>query len=144
MNRAGVVLGVDDGHRGAGQTGEILGPADVGQGIVVLEVMFEGDRIGHLAALHELQDGIVDTAVNGLVELFGEQEAGDDMDFFVVDEEGAEKRLLGLVVMGKRAKRDVLFPLIRHLFHALIPPEKNEREGNTHPGGPSPSTTVDN
>ena len=131
VDRAGVVLGVDDGHRRADKAREILGAADIGKRLVVLEVVLEGDRIGDLAALDELEDGFVDAAVNGLEEMFGSQEPRDDMGLLVVDQQSAQKRLLGLVVVGKSAIGNALVPLGNYPLHVQYPPN-DHRTGRYH------------
>jgi hypothetical protein len=47
------------------------------------------------------------------------------MGFFVVDEKGAQKRLLGLVIMGKGAKSNALIPIGSHPIHAPNSPASN-------------------
>ena len=127
VDRAGVILGVDDGHRRADKAREILGAADVAERLVVLEIVLESDRVGELAALDELEDGLVDAAVDGLEEMFGPQEPRDDMGLLVVDQQGAQERLLGLVVVGKSAIGDALVPLVKHALHPRDPLRKLPR-----------------
>ena len=56
-----------------------------------------------LAGPHDLGDDLVDLAVDRLVEMLGQQEIGNAVERFVVDEDGAEQRLLRLDVLRGEA-----------------------------------------
>ena len=108
VDRAAVVPGIDDGDRGAGESGEVLRAADVGQGVVVLEPASQRDRGRDLPALDQLPAGLVDAPVNGLEEMPRLQKFEHAVGRFVVDEDGAEQRLFGLDVVGRLPVGDAL------------------------------------
>ena len=93
--------GVDDRDRRSREAREIRRPADLGQGLVVLEIGLQGDGIGDLPALDELENRPEDAPVHRLEEMLGQQEIGDPVDRCVVDEKGGEQGLLGLDVVGQ-------------------------------------------
>ncbi len=121
VDRPAVVLGVDDGHRRAGEPREVLGAADVGERLVVLEVVLERDRRGDLAALDEREHRLVDAPVHRLEEVSGLQERRDAVGHLVVDEHGPEQRLLGLEVVRQGPIRDGLVPFGRYALHRQAP-----------------------
>ncbi len=102
---APIILGVDDRDRGAGEPRQILRAADLGQGSVLVEQVFEGHRIGDLAALDQFADRGINAAVNGIAEMLGQQEFADPRIGGVADQQCAKQRLLGLVVIGREANR---------------------------------------
>ena len=99
VDRVAVVLGIDDGDDG-GQPRQILRAADLGQRAILVEQVLQGDRVGDLAALDQLADGLVDAPVDGIGEMLGPQELVDLVEGQVVGEDRAEQRHLGLVVVG--------------------------------------------
>ena len=103
VDGASIVLGVDDGHRRAREPGEILPAAGLGQRLVVLEVGLERHRVRDLSTLDHVQHGVIDSAVHGQEEVLRLQKGGDQMDGLVVDEKGAQKRLLGFKIARQRA-----------------------------------------
>ena len=52
-----------------------------------------------------LPHDLVDLAVDRLVEMLGREEVGDAIERLVVDEDGAEQRLLGLDVVRREPER---------------------------------------
>jgi len=102
VNGAAIVLGIENGDDRGGQAHEILCAADLGERAVLIEQILERHRIGDLAALDEARDGGEDAAVNGLGEMFGQQKFGDSVEGRIVDENGAQERLLGLDIARRR------------------------------------------
>ncbi len=94
-----VIGGVDDADHRGGQSDEVLRAADLAEGGVLVELTFEGHRVGDLAALDQRADGREDAAVERIEEVLGPQELVDAVEDLVVDQDRAQKRLLGLVVV---------------------------------------------
>ena len=59
----------------------------------------DGDRVGLLAGADDLGRDLVDLAVDALVEMLGFEEVRDAVERLVVDQDGAEQRLLGLDIV---------------------------------------------
>ena len=95
VDRATVILGVDDGRGLRRQAREILRHGDAAE-VAVPQEGLQRDRRRHLAGADQLRGDVVDA----LVDLFGEmirpEEIGDAIEGVVVDEDGAEQRLLRL------------------------------------------------
>jgi hypothetical protein len=101
VDRAAVMLGIDDRHRRFGEPRQILRAADLGKGAVLVEQILQRDRVGDLAAFDEPADRGIDAAVDGVAEMLRHQELGDPRMRRVVDEDRPEQRLLGLDVGGR-------------------------------------------
>ena len=86
--------------------------ADVGQGIVVLEIASQRDRRCDLPALDKLLTGFVDPPMNRLVEMLRFQKSEHAVGRFVVDEDGTEQCLFGFDVVGRFPVGDVLAPSV--------------------------------
>ena len=110
VDRAPVVLGIDDGDDGAGKPRQILRAAMLDQGRILVEQALQRQSIGDLAALDQLAGGLVDAAVQRVGEMIGPQELVDLVEDQVVGEDRAEQRHLGLVVVRRDARRDVAVP----------------------------------
>ena len=96
VDRAPVMLGVDDRHGRVDEMGEILRAADIGQRPVLVEQVFQRDRVGDQAALDQLADRGVDAPMHRIAEMFLQQELGDPVIGRIVDQHGAQQRLFGL------------------------------------------------
>src|SRR6185312_7037611 len=94
VDGAAVILGVDNGYHRGGKPREILRPADLLQRAILVEEIFQRDRIGELAALHQLGDRAEDAAMDAFGEMRRFQEFGDAVIGGVVDENRAQQRLL--------------------------------------------------
>ena len=103
VDRAAVVLGVDDGRRLRRQAGEIGGQIDVADGEVGRQEGLDGDRRGDLVGADELAGDLEDRLVHRLEEVLRLEEIGDPVEGFVVDQDGAEQRLLRLDVLWRGA-----------------------------------------
>ena len=103
IDGAAVVGGVDDGDGLGGQPREILRDRHVADLLVGRQEGLQRDRVGDLAHADELGGNLEDLAVQRLVEMQRFQEIGDAVEGVVVDEDGAEQRLLGLDVVGRLA-----------------------------------------
>ena len=120
VDGAAVIAGVDDGHGGAGEPRQVLRPAHVPKRLVVVEVMLERDRGGDLSALDQLGGRLIDAAVDALEEVLRREKRRNPVDRIVVDEDGAQQRLLGLDVVRERPvlRRAAFLPLDRaHGLH---------------------------
>ncbi len=62
------------------------------------------DRRRGLAGADDLAHDLVDLAMHRLVEMLGQQEIGDAIERLVVDEDGAQQRLLGFDVLRREPK----------------------------------------
>ncbi len=118
VDRAAVVLGIDDGGRFRRQAGEISGKVDVADGEVGRQEGLDGDRGRHLVGADELAGDLEDRLVHRFEEMLRLEEIGNAVEGFVVDQDGAKQRLfrlnvlrrgaIGLVgrVVGDRANRE--------------------------------------
>lgn len=113
IDGAAIVGGVDDGHSLDRQPHDILRHRHVPNLLVGRQEGFQCDRRRHLAHTDELGRHLIDLAVQRLVEMAGLEEVRDAVEGVVVDEDGAEQRLLGLDVVWrftiKRCFRDAEF-----------------------------------
>jgi hypothetical protein len=81
-----------------------LRPADLGKRTVLVEQVFQGDRVGDLTPIQKLADRRVDPAMHRIAEMLGAEKLDDPAIGRVVDQDGAQQRLLGLGV--RRRLRD--------------------------------------
>ena len=102
-----VVLGVDDGDDGVLEPRQIFRAAGLDQRRVLVEQIAQGEEVGDLAALDQRAGRLVDAAMHGIGEMLRPQELVDPVEDAVVGEDRAEQRLLGLVVVRRRARRAV-------------------------------------
>ena len=96
---AAVVGGVDHGGRFGGEAGEILAgvePADVDVG---RQEGLERDRRRDLAGADQVRGELIELLMDRLEEMLRLEEIGDPVERLVVDEDGAEQRLLRLDVL---------------------------------------------
>ncbi len=122
VDGAAVILGVDDRRRLGREAGEIGGQVDVADGQVARQEGLDGDRGGDLVGADELAGDLEDRLVHRLEEVLRFEKIGNAVEGFVVDQDGAEQRLLrlnvlrcgaiGLVgrVVGDRANRECHYP----------------------------------
>ena len=103
VDGAAVVGGVDDGDGLGGKAREIVRDRHVADLLVGRQEGLDRHRIGHLAHADELGRDLEDLAVQRLVEMRGLQEIRDAVEGVVVDEHGAEQRLLRLDVVRRLA-----------------------------------------
>ena len=101
MDGLGEVAGIDDGHHAGRQFEEIFRTPGLFQGRIMLEVMLQGQRAGDLALVDQLNRGLVNTAVHGLVEMVGLQELADHLIGAVVAEKSADQRRLRFHVVRR-------------------------------------------
>ena len=102
VDRAAVILGVDDGRRLGGEAREVLRHGQAAE-IVFAQERLQRDRRGDLAGANELRGDLEDAAMQLFVEMLGSQEVRDAIKCVVVDENRAQQGLFGLdVVRGQR------------------------------------------
>ena len=78
---------------------EVARPVQLAQGRVFLEQALERHRVGQLPAPDRLGAALEDPGVHRLEEMLGAQELAHPVIGVVVDQDGAEQRLLGLDVV---------------------------------------------
>ncbi len=103
VDGAAVIRGVDDGGRFGREPGEILAdrqPADVDIG---RQKRLERHRRRDLAGANQVRAQLVDLLVNRLEEMRRLEKIGDAVKRLVVDQDGAEQRLLGLDIVRRDA-----------------------------------------
>ena len=106
VDGAAVVARVDDGGGVGGEPAEVLRHGEAGvDRLGGLEEGLERDRRRLLARGDQLGGRLVDLLVQRIVEVVRLEEARDAVVRLVVDEDGAEQRLLGLQVVGRGAER---------------------------------------
>lgn len=109
------VLGrVDDGDCRAGKLGEVLDAADLGQGRILLEIVFQRGGAGQLASADQLAAGFEDAGVTVVGKMLGPQEVDDPVEGAVVRQDGAEELDLRLEIVRRAAQRQrIVVPLQR-------------------------------
>ena len=99
--------GIDHVHRRRRQAGEVGGAAGRLHVLVLLDVGLQRDRAHDLAALDQPRQRIEQLAVQGIGEVLRPQELGDALVGGVVDQDGAQQRLLRLEIVRRLAQADV-------------------------------------
>ena len=100
VDRAAILGGVDDGRGVGGEPAEILRHGHVRvDRLGVLEERLERDRRRRLAGVDQRRERLVDLPVQRIEEMIGRKKARDAVERLVVDEDGAEQRLLGFEVV---------------------------------------------
>ena len=97
---------------------EVARPVELAERLVLLEQHLEGHRVGQLAAADALRAAFVDPAVHRLEEMLRAQQLADPMVGLVVDQDGAEQRLLGLDIV--RLDAEVAGFVGRHGCHSSL------------------------
>ena len=104
VDGAAIFLGIDDGGGVGGETREVGRPADFLQRGVIVEIGLERHRRGQLAGADQGGRHLVDAGMDGFEEMLGRQEGRNAVAGLVVDQDGAQKRLFGLQIMGRGAE----------------------------------------
>ena len=104
VDRAAVVVGVDDRRRLEREPRQILLHGEAAAEVVLAEERLQRDRRGDLAGADQRAGDLVDAAMDFLDEMLGAQEIRDAVVGVVVDQDRADQRLLGLVVGGRDAR----------------------------------------
>ena len=102
VDRAAVILRIDDRRRLCRETRQILRHGDAAQ-IMLAEKGLERDGRGDLAGPDELGRHLEHAAVQFLREMLRLEEVGDAVEGIVVDEDRAQQRLLCLHMVGLHA-----------------------------------------
>ena len=100
---AAIVGGVDHGGGFGGEAGEILAgvePADVHVG---RQEGLERDRRRDLAGADQIRGELIDLLMDRLEEMLRLEKIGDPVERLVVDDDGAQQRLLRLDVLRRVA-----------------------------------------
>ena len=105
VDGAAVVLGVDDGRRFGGEPGQILADGQAGDVDVGRQEGLERDRRRDLAAADQAARKLVDLLMDRLEEVLRLEEVRDAVERLVVDEDGAQQRLLRLDIVRRRAEQ---------------------------------------
>ena len=61
-----------------------------------------------LAGLHDLGSRLVNTGVERIEKMVGKQKMRNSVERFIINEDGAEKRLFSLYVMWRSAEREIV------------------------------------
>ena len=96
LDDVAVVDGVDRGGRLVDEAGQVRRATDLLQRVVALQRLRDRDDVHRLAALIQLEDGLVDAAVRLAVEVLRAEEVRDLDHRVAVDQQGADNRLLCL------------------------------------------------
>jgi hypothetical protein len=99
VDRAPIVVRVDDALGRAGEAGEILRAVQLAQGFVLVERRFEQDVIRQVPGSDVPSHRCEDASVHRLVEVLCAEVCLDLGKCRVVDHDSAKKRLLGLDVV---------------------------------------------
>ncbi len=106
VDLAGEVARGDQRRRLFGQAGEVARAADRHHLGVGVEQRLQGDRRRRHAPVDELQDGIIDPAVERLEEVLAAELELDVLDQPVVDHQRAEQRRFRRDIVRQRRRRD--------------------------------------
>ena len=113
VDRAAIVLGIDDRCGFRGEAGEVLAhsqAADVHAGI---EKGLQRDRRCELAGADKVARKLVDLLMNRFEKMYRLEKVGNPVECLVVDEDRAQKRLLRLdIVRGRTVERGRFFDLL--------------------------------
>ncbi len=110
VDRAAIILGIDDGHCFGGETREILRDRQVADLVVGLEEGLDGYGVGRLPHADDFARDLENPAMQRLIEVDGLQEVRDAVIGVVIDENSAEQRLLRFQIVRRLAI--MLFRLI--------------------------------
>ena len=102
VNRAAIVGGVDDGGGLGGEARQILRHCDAAE-IVVAQKCFQRHDRGDFPRADKLRDDFENPAVQFFGEMFCAEKIRNAVKGVVIDEDGAEQRLLRLHIMRRRA-----------------------------------------
>ena len=105
VDRAAVILGVDDRGRLGGKARQILIEREAGNIGVARQKRLKRDRRGDLAGANKTARQLENALVDRLEEVLGFQEIGNAIERLVIDEDGTEQSLLGLDIVRCRAER---------------------------------------
>ena len=104
VDGAAVILGVDDGCRLGGEPRQILIDGQPGDVEVDRQEGLERHRRCQLSGADEAAGKLEDALMDRFEEVLRLKEIGDAIERFVIDEDRAEQRLLGLDVVRRRAE----------------------------------------
>ncbi len=99
VDGAPVGLRIDDRRRRRSEPPQILGDRQLADRRLRVEERLQRDRRGVLSGLDQLGYDLVKAAMQGLEKMVGLQEARHAVEGFVVDQDRAKQRLLGLDVV---------------------------------------------
>ena len=94
---------VDDADGARGEFGQVTRPADIGQPVLLLEMVPEGGGARLAAAFGHALDGLVDAPVARVEEMVRLQEVADLLQEAIVHQDRAEQRHLDLQIGRKLA-----------------------------------------
>ena len=98
IDDAAVFPGVDDVDGAGSQLGKILGPANILQGVIRLEIGPQGRRIGNLTTVDQLHHCLIDPGMRCQREVLSHQEFRNLLKRPVVDENRPQQATLSLNV----------------------------------------------
>ena len=107
VHRPAERAGIDDMHRGRRQARQVGAAAGRLHVLVLLDIGLERDGAHHLAALDQPRQRAEQLAVQGIGEMLRAQELGHPLVGGVVDQDGAQQRLLRLEIVRRLAQADV-------------------------------------
>ena len=136
VDHAAVVGRVDDGGGLGREAGEVLRHGDAAE-VVVAQERLQRDGGGDLAGPHERRCHLEDPAVDLLGEVLGLEEVRHAVEGVVVDQDGAEQRLLGFHVVRGLAEG---FGRLRQGRHGGPSPDRLDIAHGRHPFGTRPAT----
>ena len=104
IDRAAVILGVDDRGRLGGKPRQILIDRQAGDVEVRRQKCLQRHRRGGLAGANEPAGEFENALMDRLEEMLRLEEIGNAIERLVIDQNGAEQRLLGLDIVRRRAE----------------------------------------
>ena len=105
VDGAAVILGIDDRRRLGGEPRQILIDRQAGDVEVRRQERLQRHRRRDLAGADQPAGKLENALVDRLEEMLRLEEVGDAVERLVIDEDGAEQRLLGLDIVRRRAER---------------------------------------
>ncbi len=112
IDRAAIILRVDDGGGFGGEAGEILRAVHAADVEIGGQEGLECDRGGRLGATDQAPGDVENLRVDRLEEMRSFEKIGHAIERFVVDEDGAKQGLLGLDIM----RRDAIIEGLRRWY----------------------------
>jgi hypothetical protein len=109
VDDAGIVLGVDGQRDGIHQGRQKGGTADLLQPTLFLETVGQSDQVHRFATRKQVGDGGEDFLMGGAVKILRPQDFDDVQQAAVVDQNGAQQRLLGFQVLRRDIQKRWVF-----------------------------------
>ncbi len=116
IDAAAIFTRINHVDHGCGEIGQVLDPAHIGEGAVLLEEIPECDRVGDLSPFNQLGDRAENLAVDRIGEVVRPQEIRHPVIGVVVGQDGTQQRFFRLEIVGRRAERGEMLIVVERLY----------------------------